>query len=87
MTDEGDSTEAAVASQDRAREVLVEVASEPSLRLDHPTMATNCDISDLETIVSLAWRHQFSSDRFHFKREMRQLQQFVCQKVAQRIQE
>lgn len=62
--------------QDRAREVVVEVAASAEMQKKHPMMSKLCDVATLEAVVNLAWRHQFD-DRYGFKRDVRELQQHV----------
>ena len=36
---------------------------------------------DYEQLIALAWRHQFDDDRTKFKRELRELQAHVTQRI------
>lgn len=41
---------------------------------------------DYEQIVALAWRYQFDDDRSKFKRELRELQEQVSQRILDRLE-
>ena len=65
-----------------ARAVLLGVALTTAMRQEHPLIAGHCDEGTLRKIVDLAWRHQFSTDRYGFKKEIRELQEYVAAKSA-----
>jgi hypothetical protein len=44
------------------------------------------EANDYEEIVRLAWRHQFDDDRSKFKRELRQLQEHVSERILARLE-
>ena len=41
---------------------------------------------DYEQIVGLAWRYQFDDDRSKFKRELRELQEHVSERILARLE-
>ena len=41
---------------------------------------------DYEQLVALAWRYQFDEDRSKFKRELRELQEHVSQRILARLE-
>lgn len=41
---------------------------------------------DYEEIVRLAWRYQFDDDRSKFKRELRELQEHVSDRIIARLE-
>ncbi|MEK6311010.1 MAG: hypothetical protein V4737_03620 [Curtobacterium sp.] len=41
---------------------------------------------DYAQIVGLAWRYQFDDDRSKFKRELRQLQEHVSERILARLE-
>jgi len=65
----------------QAREVFLHVAHSPVVREEHTRILPYCDDSTLSKIVDLAWRYQFSEDRYPFKRDIRDLQQYVARKA------
>jgi hypothetical protein len=44
-----------------------------------PTAAFRAE--DYEQLIALAWRHQFDDDRTKFKRELRELQTHITQRI------
>lgn len=60
-----------------ARTVLLSVASTAAMREEHPLAAGHCDDEVLKKVVDLAWRYQFSTDRYGFKKDIRELQVYV----------
>jgi len=68
-------------SQDAAFEVLKGAAAERDIYGDYRTIAAAFNDEDYRHLVTLAWRYQFSDDRYQFKRELREMQQYVCDKV------
>lgn len=40
---------------------------------------------DYEEIIRLAWRYQFDDDRSKFKRELRELQEHVSERILARL--
>lgn len=40
---------------------------------------------DYEQIIGLAWRHQFDDDRSKFKRDLRELQGHVSERILARL--
>lgn len=50
-------------------------------------MATDSfEPGDYEQIIGLAWRHQFDDDRSKFKRELRELQEHVSERILARLE-
>ncbi len=41
---------------------------------------------DYEEIIRLAWRYQFDDDRSKFKRELRELQEHVSERILARLE-
>lgn len=41
---------------------------------------------DYAQIISLAWRYQFDDDRSRFKRELRELQEHVSERILARLE-
>jgi hypothetical protein len=66
---------------DEAREVLMGVALSEKLRSTYRHIAPGMDRSALEQLIDLAWRHQFAANRLNFKRDIRQLQEYVTKRV------
>ena len=60
---------------------LVEASQDRDILADYRTIANAFDDEDYRTIIDLAWRHQFDNERLHFKREIRELQQYVCSRI------
>lgn len=44
------------------------------------------DPEDYEQLIGLAWRHQFDDDRSKFKRELRELQEHVSERILARLE-
>ena len=44
------------------------------------------EAEDYEQIIRLAWRYQFDDDRSKFKRELRELQQHVSERILARLE-
>jgi len=64
-----------------ALEALLDVAREPDIVRDYRTVTAAFELTDYEQIIALAWRHQFNDDRSKFKREIRELQEHVSQRI------
>lgn len=60
---------------------LLEVTADPAMtnNFSIPTSAFRAE--DYEQLIALAWRHQFDEDRTKFKREIRELQTHVSQRI------
>ena len=76
MNDEADS-----ATSDDARDVLLSAARNEGIVAEYPQMADLCTPAILQQVVDLAWRCQFDDDRTVFKREIRELQEYVTQRA------
>lgn len=59
---------------------LNEVATDPEI-IKQFGAAVSFHDEDYEQLIALAWRHQFDDDRTKFKRELRQLQVHVTQRI------
>lgn len=44
------------------------------------------EAEDYEQIIGLAWRYQFDDDRSKFKRELRELQEHVSERILARLE-
>lgn len=44
------------------------------------------EAEDYEQIIDLAWRYQFDDDRSTFKRQLRELQQHVSERIIARLE-
>ena len=65
---------------------LHEVAASSSMLSEYPTPTASFEAADYEQLVALAWRHQFDEDRTKFKRELRELQVHVSQRILDRLE-
>jgi len=70
-----------------ALEALLEVAREPDIVSDYRTVSAAFEPDDYEQIIALAWRHQFNDDRSRFKREIRELQEHVSQRIITKLEQ
>ena len=68
-------------SQQGALFALIEVSQDLDLLKDYRLIAAAFEDGDYQTIIDLAWRHQFDSERLHFKRQIRELQEHVCSRT------
>lgn len=64
-----------------ALEALLDVAQRRGIASDYRTVTAVFEPDDYEQIIALAWRHQFNVDRTKFKREIRDLQEQISQRV------
>ena len=71
-------------SLEGARRVLVALGSNQEIRASHEVIAPFLDDTTLGRIVELAWRYQFSDDRYGFKRDIRELGEYVALKAKER---
>jgi hypothetical protein len=69
-----------------ALEALLDVAQEPDIVRDYRTVTAAFEPTDYEQIIALAWRHQFNDDRSKFKRELRELQEHVSQRIFAKLE-
>ncbi len=69
-----------------AQEVLISVARDALIRDEYPVVSDAIDDASLREIVNLAWRFQFDRDRHPFRREIRQLQEYVGKRVREHMQ-
>lgn len=74
-------SDANLQSLDGARQVLAEVARSRDMYQSHLPISEHCDDRVLHTIVDLAWRHQFSEERYGFKKKVRELQEYVARRA------
>jgi hypothetical protein len=74
-------------ARDGALEALLEVANEPDMLKEHRTANAAFTRADYEQLVAIAWRQQFNDDRTKFKRELRELQQHVSQRILDLLEE
>lgn len=68
-------------SQQGALFALIEASQDLDLLNDYRRIAAAFEDGDYQAIIDLAWRHQFDSERLHFKRQIRELQEHVCSRV------
>jgi hypothetical protein len=61
---------------------LIEASQDLDLLKDYRMIAAAFEEDDYQTIIVLAWRHQFDSERLHFKRQIRELQEHVCSRIT-----
>ena len=54
---------------------------------DYRTVSAAFEPDDYEQIIGLAWRHQFNDDRSKFKREIRELQEHVSQRIIAKLEQ
>jgi hypothetical protein len=70
-----------------ALEALLDVARESDIVSDYRTVSAAFEPDDYEQIIALAWRHQFNDDRSRFKREIRELQEHVSQRIITKLEQ
>jgi hypothetical protein len=70
-----------------ALEALFDVAQEPGIVSEYRTVNAVFGPDDYEQIIALAWRYQFSEDRSKFKREIRELQEQVSQRIIANLEQ
>ena len=70
-------------SLEKAKEAIVEAATDPDLREKFPTMSELEDSESLRRVVDIAWRHQFTSDRHKFKQDVRESQELAVKRAMQ----
>jgi hypothetical protein len=82
MTQDPDARGPSAAEQ--ALAVMLRGAENSDLREDHELVYAYCDTEVLTKFVDLAWRHQFEEDRSQFKRDLKELQEYVSKKYSER---
>lgn len=82
---EGPTNEAGQGRQG-ALAALREAADDPYLKSQFGAAAESFEPDDYEQIIALAWRYQFDEDRSKFKRELRELQEQVSQRILARLE-
>jgi hypothetical protein len=70
-----------------ALEALLDVAQDLDIVGDYRTVSAAFEPDDYEQIIGLAWRHQFNDDRSKFKREIRELQEHVSQRIIAKLEQ
>lgn len=68
-----------------ALEALKEVADDADRRTFGMAI-DSFEAADYEQIITLAWRYQFDDDRSKFKRELRELQEHVSERILARLE-
>lgn len=68
-----------------ALEALEEAAASTDRR-SYGTAVDSFEAQDYEQIIALAWRYQFDEDRSKFKRELRELQEHVSERILARLE-
>jgi hypothetical protein len=70
-----------------ALEALLDVAREPDIISDYRIVTAAFEPDDYQQIIALAWRYQFTEDRSKFKREIRELQEHISQRIAAKLEQ
>ena len=70
-----------------ALEALLDVAQELESLGDYKTVSAAFEPDDYEQIIALAWRYQFSDDRSKFKREVREMEEHVRQRMIAKLEQ
>lgn len=65
---------------------LREVAEDDDLTQQFGVAVASFEPDDYEQIIALCWRYQFDDDRSKFKRELRELQEQVSQRILDRLE-
>jgi transcription elongation factor GreA-like protein len=65
---------------------LYEVANGPEIIELFGSAASAFQEEDYQQLIALAWRHQFDEDRTKFKRELRELQEHLSQRIVDRLE-
>lgn len=65
---------------------LNEVAAGRDIVTQFGDTAEAFEPQDYEQLIALAWRHQFDVDRTKFKRQLRELQEHVGQRILDRLE-
>ncbi|TYK51079.1 hypothetical protein [Actinomadura decatromicini] len=65
---------------------LKEAAQDPAMQKQHGPAAESFEPEDYEHLIALAWRYQFDDDRSKFKRELRELQEHVSNRILARLE-
>jgi hypothetical protein len=65
---------------------LQEVAQDPAMRNEYRVAIDSFLPSDYEQLITLAWRYQFDDDRSKYKRELRELQEHVSERILARLE-
>jgi hypothetical protein len=65
---------------------LNEVADDPEVIQLFGGAASAFQEEDYRQLIALAWRHQFDEDRTKFKRELRELQEHLSQRILDRLE-
>lgn len=68
-----------------ALEVLTAVIREPAFTSEYPNLSAAFDASSLRALVDIAWKYQFETDRYPFKRDINELQAHVTKRVREAI--
>lgn len=68
-----------------ALEALQEVANDTD-RSKFGMAIDSFEAEDYEQIIGLAWRYQFDDDRSKFRRELRELQDHVSERILARLE-
>ena len=70
-----------------ALEALLDVAQDLDIVGDYRTVSGVFGREDYDQIIGLAWRHQFNDDRNRFKREIRELQEHISQRITAKLEQ
>jgi hypothetical protein len=65
---------------------LNEIAATPEMTKQFGLQAAAFEPEDYEHLIALAWRYQFDDDRTKFKRDLRELQAHVSQRILDRLE-
>ena len=80
-----EASDAAGHGRSGALEALKEVADNADRRTFGMAI-DSFEAEDYEQIIGLAWRYQFDEDRSKFKRELRELQEHVSERILARLE-
>jgi hypothetical protein len=65
---------------------LEEVATSPEMVKQFGISTAAFRDEDYQQLIALAWRHQFDDDRTKFKRDLRELQVHVTQRILDQLE-
>lgn len=73
-------------SRDGALAALREVANDPLHEHEYKLARASFAPEDYEELIALAWRHQFETDRTKFKRQFRDMEGRIRQRILNKLE-
>lgn len=70
----------------KARRVFLNICEDLLQEEDYAVLVPACDGQVMARVIAIAYKSQFDVDRYPLKKEMRELQDYVVERLLQEVQ-